>query len=46
MKTIATERYEEFDTKRRKREAIAADAEDLKAIEDLEKDIKRKGGKA
>jgi hypothetical protein len=46
MKTIATERYEEFDAKRRKQEAIAADAEDLKAIEDLEKDIKRKGGKA
>ena len=46
MKTIATEGYEEFDTKRRKREAIAADAEDLKAIEDLEKEIKRKGGDA
>ena len=28
-----------------KQEAIAADAEDLKAIEDLEKDLKRKGGK-
>lgn len=46
MKTIAVERYEEFDTKRRKQEAIAADSEDLKAIEDLEKDLKRKGGKA
>ncbi|MEW5789570.1 MAG: virulence RhuM family protein [Pseudomonadota bacterium] len=46
MKTIATERYEDFDTKRRQQEAIAADAEDLKAIEDLEKDLKRKGGKA
>lgn len=45
MKTIAVERYEEFDTKRRKQEAIAADAEDLKAIEDLEKDLQRKGGK-
>lgn len=44
MKTIAVERYDEFDTKRRKQEAIAADAEDLKAIEDLEKDLKRKGG--
>jgi len=43
MKTIATERYEEFDTKRRKREAIAANAEDLKAIEDLEKELKQKG---
>ncbi|MER2626874.1 MAG: virulence RhuM family protein [Accumulibacter sp.] len=46
MKTIATERYEEFDTKRRKREAIAADAEDLKAIEDLEKELKKKGSNA
>jgi hypothetical protein len=46
MKTIAAERYEDFDTQRRKQEAIAADAEDLKAIEDLEKDLKRKGGKA
>ncbi len=44
MKTFATERYEEFDTKRRQQEAIAADAEDLKAIEDLEKDLKRKRG--
>lgn len=46
MKTIATERYEDFDTKRRKREAIAADAEDLKVIEHLEMELKRKGGKA
>jgi hypothetical protein len=46
MKTIATERYEEFDTKRRQQEAIAADPEDLKDIEDLENDLKRKGGKA
>ena len=46
MKTIAAERYEDFDTNRRKQEAIAADAEDLKAIEDLEKELKRKGGKA
>ncbi len=46
MKTIATERYEDFDTQRRKQEAIAADAEDLKAIEDLEKDLKRKGRNA
>lgn len=44
MKTIATGRYEDFDAKRRQQEAIAADAEDLKAIEDLEKDLKRKGG--
>lgn len=46
MKTIAAERYDSFDAKRRQQEAIAADAEDLKAIEDLEKDLKRKGGKA
>ena len=46
MKTIATERYESFDAKRRRQEAMDADAEDLKAIEDLEKDLKRKGGKA
>ena len=46
MKTIAAERYEDFDAKRRKQEATEADREDLKAIEDLEKDLKRKGGKA
>lgn len=46
MKTIVVERYDSFDAKRRQQEAIAADAEDLKAIEDLEKDLKRKGGKA
>jgi hypothetical protein len=46
MKTIATERYHDFAAKRRTQEAIEADAEDLKAIEDLEKDLKRKGGKA
>lgn len=46
MKAIANERYDDFDSKRRQQEALAADAEDLKAIEDLEKDLKRKGGKA
>ena len=46
MKAIANERYDDFDAKRRKQEAIEADAEDLKTIEDLEKDLKRKGGKA
>jgi len=45
MKTIAAERYEDFDAKRRQKEATEADAEDLKAIEDLEKDLKRKGAK-
>lgn len=31
---------------RRQQDVIAADAEDLKAIEDLEKDLKRKDGSA
>ena len=44
MKAIAAERYDRFDTKRRKQEVSSADAEDLKAIEDLEKDLKRKDG--
>lgn len=44
MKEIAEERYAEFDAKRRQAEAIEADAEDLKAIEELERDLKRKGG--
>jgi hypothetical protein len=46
MKTIANERYDDFDAKRRQQEALSADADDIKAIEDLEKDLKRKGGKA
>ena len=41
MKTIVVSRYDTFDTQRRTSEALAADAEDLKAIEDLEKDLKR-----
>ncbi|MDA0350443.1 MAG: virulence RhuM family protein [Verrucomicrobia bacterium] len=45
MKEIAVERYDSFDGQRRQQEAIAADAEDLKSIEELEKDLKRKGGK-
>ncbi len=44
MKDIAEKRYADFDAKRRQVEAIEADAEDLKAIEELEKDLKRKGG--
>jgi hypothetical protein len=44
MKIIAAKRYEDFDAKRRKQEALEADAEDLKAIEDLEKDLQRKRG--
>lgn len=46
MKTIAGERYDDFDAKRRNHEALDADAEDLKAIEELEKDLKRRGAKA
>ena len=46
MKTIAVDRYDSFDAKRRQQETIAADAEDLKAIEELEKELKQKGGKA
>ena len=42
MKAIIETRYEEFDASRRRHEAIGADAEDLKAIEDLEKDLKRR----
>jgi len=44
MKVIAEERYDAFDSKRRKQEALDADAEDLKAIEDLEKRLKEEGG--
>jgi hypothetical protein len=44
MKEIAEGRYADFDAKRREAEAIAADAEDLKVIEELERDLKRKGG--
>jgi len=44
MKEIAEGRYVDFDAKRREAEAFEADAEDLKAIEELEKGLKRKGG--
>ena len=37
MKQVAHERYEDFDAKRRSAEALAADAEDLKALEAIEK---------
>lgn len=42
MKRIVHDRYEAFDAKRRTAEAIEADAEDLKQIEDLEKKLKKK----
>jgi hypothetical protein len=36
---IAEERYEEFDSKRKKAEAIAADEEDIKQLEEIEKKL-------
>jgi len=37
MKSLAHERYESFDTNRRNAEAVAADAEDIQALEEIEK---------
>lgn len=45
MKSIAHERYETFDANRRSAEAIAADADDLRALEEIEKQAKGKGTK-
>ena len=42
MKSIVETRYEEFDTRRRVADAIAADAEDLRQIESLEKKLTKK----
>jgi len=42
MKQVAHERYEQFDTQRRSAEALAADAEDLRALEAVEKRAKGK----
>lgn len=42
MKRIVHERFETFDQNRREAEALAADAEDLKEIEQLEEELKRK----
>jgi len=44
MKSIAEDRYHTFDGRRRSLEATQADAEDLKEIEALEQNLKRKGG--
>ncbi len=41
MRNIAENRYEEFDAKRRRTEAVESDAEDLKTLEELEKGLKR-----
>jgi hypothetical protein len=40
MKSIAHERYETFDANRRNAEAIAADTEDIQALEKIEKQAK------
>lgn len=45
MEKVARERYELFDQQRRIAEAKAADAADLKEIEQLEQDLKHKGKK-
>lgn len=45
MKQIANERYDHFDTNRRKVEARAADADDLQELEEIEKQVKGKKGK-
>jgi hypothetical protein len=42
MKRIAHERYDAFDETRRSAEALAADADDLREIEELEKKLTRK----
>lgn len=44
MKTIAHDRFDTFDAHRRSAEALAADAEDLKALEGIAKKAKRKEG--
>ena len=45
MKSIAHERYEVFDENRRQTEARAADAEDIKMLEEIEKKAKREEDK-
>ncbi len=45
MKEVVEARYADFDANRKEAEAMKADTEDLKAIEELEKDLKRNGGK-
>lgn len=46
VKSIAEDRYHTFDGRRRSLEATQADDDDLREIEALEKDLKRKGGKS
>lgn len=45
MLKIAHERYEQFDGQRRKGEAIEADSADLKELEQVEKQLSKKGGR-
>jgi len=40
---LASERYDEFDAKRKEAEAIAADEEDIKELENLEKKLTKRG---
>ena len=42
MEQIVGDRYDEFDAKRRAQEALAADQEDMKELEDIEKKIAQK----
>ena len=42
-KAIAHECYDTFDTRRREAEALGADAEDMKALEEIEKQAKDQG---
>lgn len=42
-RAIAHERYEDFDARRRSAEVLAADAEDLRMLEAVEKDVKGRG---
>ena len=45
MKAVARERYGSFDARRRAAEALQADVEDLKALEAIEKQVQRNGGR-
>lgn len=42
---MAVDRYEEFDQKRKKAEALAADEEDIKQLEEIEKNLLDNRGK-
>jgi hypothetical protein len=43
MKTIVHERYEAFDARRRADEARLADADDVQALEAVERELKKIG---